>query len=271
MRRVDAEGDSQSRRGRRRDGAQVSRASKSSLRRLALEGLEARTLLVDVDAARRRWSRCRTGDAVAIVGDSQSGVGNSSSPSVAIDPVDSQKMVSVWTVNDPGHLLDGRQRRRPGHHLRPGGAYSIDGGQTWNPIPSPGSDDGTGVIDADVQSNFSVTGSPQPHFAQTTDATVAFGRDQSVYLLTSSHDAANANGVLDLQAVELQRRHGQRGPGAGDVHPERVSTSLSRHRHQRRALRHGQPDLSLAGVRRGDHADPGGRQQRGRSTTAHRP
>ena len=55
-----------------------------------------------------------------------------------------------------------------------------------------------GLLDSDIQTNFSVNANPLVNFAQTTNASVAFDRNQNVYVLTSSHDAASANGVLDL-------------------------------------------------------------------------
>ncbi len=187
MRRVDAEGDSQGRRDRKRGVAQASRAAKPHLRRLSLEGLEGRTLL----STSTLPSAITQGQFV--VGDSQSGVGNSSSPSVAIDPLNPNKLVAAWVVNDPGHPIDGNGQVTV--YVEAG--YSVDGGQTWHAMP--GQLHNNGLIDADVQPNFSATGSPQPNFAQTTDATVAFGRDESVYLLSSSHDATGANGELNLQ------------------------------------------------------------------------
>ena len=184
MRRVDGGVDSQSSRGRKRDGAQVSRASKSTLRRLALEGLEERTLLSTLPAPLTQGQFA--------VGGSDSGQGNSSSPSVAVDPLNSNKLVAAWTTYDPNHKLDGGNGQITTYVQ---GYYSIDGGQTWQEL--------TGDEDADTQTDFSSNANPLPHFAQTTDATVAFGVDQNhnqyAYLLSSTHTVGNGSGVLNLQ------------------------------------------------------------------------
>ena len=181
MRRVDSEGDSQSSHDRERGGTRPSPARKSSLRRLALDRLEARTLL----------STLPTPITVSqsIVGNGMTPAPNTSSPSVAIDPLDSNKLIAAWTTYDPNNKLDGPNGQVTTYVQ---GAYSTDGGKSWLPLPN--------ATAADVQTDFSMapsTSGPQPNFAQTTDATVGFGRDQNAYLLTSTHGAAS--GVLDLQ------------------------------------------------------------------------
>ena len=188
MRRVDAEGDSQqSNRRRKRSGARSSPAQKPHLRRMSLEALEVRTLLSTLPTP--------TTALQSFVGSGiTSGAANSSSPSVAIDPLDPQKMVAAWTTFDPGNKLDaGNNGGYVTTYVQ--GAFSLDGGVTWAEL--------TGDTDADVQTDFSiapVTSGPQPDFTQTTDATVAFGRNEEAYLLSSTHSAGSASGVLDLQS-----------------------------------------------------------------------
>ncbi len=185
MRRVDSEGHSQSSssRGRKRSGARTTPGQKPHLRRMSLESLEARTLLSTLPTPVTALQ--------SLVGESNSGAGNSSSPSVAIDPLDPQKMVAAWTTFDPNNKLDaGNSGGQVTTYVQ--GAYSLDGGVTWTELP--------GDMDADIQTDFSVapvTSPPQPDFTQTTDATVAFGRNQEAYLLSSTH--SGTGGVLDLQ------------------------------------------------------------------------
>jgi subtilisin-like proprotein convertase family protein len=192
MRRVDSEGDSQSNRGRKRGDARPTSAQKPHLRRLALEALEERTLLSTAPRALATASTLPmpvTTQQSFVGGGITSNAANTSSPSVAVDPVDPQKLVAAWTTFDPGNKLDGGNGQVTTYVQ---GAYSIDGGKTWAELPND--------LAADIQPDFSVappTNAPQPNFAQTTDATVAFGRDQTAYLLTTSH--SGTGGVLDLQ------------------------------------------------------------------------
>ena len=91
MRRVDSEGDLRSSRDRKRSEARPSSARKLHLRRLALEGLEARTLLSTLPSPMTQGQ--------TVVGLSDSGLGNSSSPSVAVDPLNPNKLVAAGTTS----------------------------------------------------------------------------------------------------------------------------------------------------------------------------
>ena len=183
MRRVDSEGDMQGRRDRKRVVARAgSTSSRSRLRRVSLEILEGRELLSTLPSP--------VATQQSLVGFSDSGQGNSSSPSVAVDPVDPNKLIAAWTTNDPTHKPDGTNGQVTTYAQA---AYSTNGGQTWTSLLS-------GSSAVNLQDDFSVappTNAPQPHFAQTTDASVAIGPDETAYLLTSSH--TGASGVLDLQ------------------------------------------------------------------------
>ena len=210
MRRVDFEGDSQSSRDRKRGEARSCPSQKNNLRRLALEGLESRTLLSTASAAEQIAAaataavnkatstakpEASTLPSPITVGQSYVGSGttstsaNSSSPSVAVDPLDPSKLVAAWITYDPGHPFDGTGGQVTSYVQ---GAYSLDGGNTWNELP--------GDTDVDIQTDFSVaavTSGRQPDFSQTTDATVAFDRNQNAYLLTET--SSGTGGVLDLQ------------------------------------------------------------------------
>ena len=197
MRRVDSEGDSRSGRGRKRGGARPDPAHKSSLRRLELDWLEARTLLSTLPSALTQGQY--------VVGLSDSGQGNSSSPSVAVDPLNPDKLIAAWTTYDPNHKLDGTNGQVTTYVQ---GAYSLDGGQTWAELPNDEA--------ADIQTDFSVapvTSGPQPNFSQTTDATVGFGRDETAYLLSSTH--SGTGGVLDLQKWDFSAATASAAPVTG--------------------------------------------------------
>ena len=128
-------------------------------------------------------------------------------------------MVAAWTTYDPNNKIDAfNDGGQVTTYVQ--GAYSVDGGQTWQELP----DD----TDADIQTDFSVaavTSPPQPDFAQTTDATVAFDRNQNAYLLTSTHSATS--GVLDLPAVGLQHRDQHGAPDLAHIFNTPAYDSLS--------------------------------------------
>jgi subtilisin-like proprotein convertase family protein len=194
MRRVEIEGDSPSSRRRDRGVARPSPAYRPRLRRLALDRLEDRTLMSTLPSA------ITVGQ--TIVGLSDSGQGNSSSPSVAVDPLDPNKLIAAWTTFDPGNKLDGTNGQVTTYIQ---GGYSVDGGKTWAELPND--------MAVDVQTDFTValsTSGPQPNFAQTTDATVGFGRDQMAYLLSSTH--SGGGGVLDLQKWDFSNANPTTAP-----------------------------------------------------------
>jgi hypothetical protein len=145
MRRVDSEGDSQNSRNRKRSHARTSPAQKSTLRRLALDRLEDRTLLATGALASTlpepiTQAQSEVGDGFGVTGNAA----NSSSPSVAIDPLNPLKMVSVWTTLDTSDtkIDSGNNGGQVTTYVQ--GAFSTDGGTTWNPMPSEDFGDFTG-------------------------------------------------------------------------------------------------------------------------------
>ena len=116
-------------RGRNRPKSRLEGVRRARVRRVELEGLEARTLLATIPAAAadgggRRTSRTMFGNA---------GGTNASqnSPVVAVDPHDPSKLVAVWVDNDPAMAGDHRQRHR---RWSLEAAYSVNGGQSWLPL-----------------------------------------------------------------------------------------------------------------------------------------
>src|SRR5262245_31421223 len=106
-------------RGRIRPDARLKRARKSRIRRIDLEGLEARTLLATIPAAQA------TGAPIALTGLTDvTTQGNADSPTVAIDPTNPNKLVAVWVVNNPSIPA-------PSPTVNVQGAFSTDAGQTW--------------------------------------------------------------------------------------------------------------------------------------------
>jgi subtilisin-like proprotein convertase family protein len=106
--------------------------------------------------------------------------GDDSTPSIALDPNDPQKMVAVWTHKD----------LNPGNEPTPvyvAGAFSIDGGKDWAPLGLPGFALGNPN-----------TNNPTVPFPQVTDASVAFDRNDNVYVLDAQHTADNTAGAFVL-------------------------------------------------------------------------
>ena len=190
MRRDEFEGESQGSRGRKRGTARSSSPARSQLRRLAMENLERRELLTTTQiptpllvttAAPISANLAATADP------------NASAPTIVVDPVDPTKLVASWNVYDPNNAFATGVNKVTGYVQA---AYSTDGGQTWAELP--------GDTSADVQLDPSLSQMNGPAFlTQTNSASVAFGRDQNVYLLSSTHNDAGTVGFLDLQRFDF--------------------------------------------------------------------
>ncbi len=162
---------------RGRGGKQRSRrkgqACRQRLQWGALEYLEPRTLLATIPAA-----------TVLSRNDLSNARGDESSPSIAVDPANPQKLVAVWVRNDPS--LGGDTK------VLVQGAYSTNGGANWfsfSAVP---------VVLLDP-----ATSNPVKAFAQVTDASVAFDRNDKFYVLTSQHSADNASGAIVLNKFDF--------------------------------------------------------------------
>ena len=149
-------------------GTRSERLRKMHLRSFSLEGLEQRTLMATIPAAL----------VAGQVNISNSG-GNQSSPSIAVNPLNALQLAAVWT------RLDANLAPNPTVIVE--GAYSNNGGVSWTSF-SPSSQ----VID------FTSTAVPPPLFAQATDASVDFDRNNNFYVVNSQHTADNTGGVLLL-------------------------------------------------------------------------
>src|SRR3954451_6308757 len=132
-------------RGRTLRGSRRELARNSMLRRIALEALEPRTLMAVLPTP-------------TVLPNSQVDVstsrGNESSPAIAIDQLNPNKLAAVWVRNDPALA--------PGRTVFVEMAYSNNAGQTWTQI-SPG-----GFLPNPTTSN------PTVAFPTSTDPSVAF-------------------------------------------------------------------------------------------------
>src|SRR4051794_30211534 len=119
MRTVASEVESRGVRGQAGSGSRSATTRKVRLRRLALEGLEARTLLATIPAA--------TVSAQVDVSNNPGGTGaQETSPSIAYDPNSPQDMVAVWTIDSANFTLNNGQTT-----IFAQVAYSTNAGSSW--------------------------------------------------------------------------------------------------------------------------------------------
>ena len=108
-------------RDRRRLDSRLTKARKSRQYRFDLEGLELRTLLATIPAPAPT-----TSPLVNLSQPMDNGPGaQEDSPLVEVDPLNPQKIVSVWVNNDTADIP------APGPQVFVEGEYSVNGGQTW--------------------------------------------------------------------------------------------------------------------------------------------
>src|SRR4051812_31258103 len=161
-------------RGRTPRGPRRGSARNSMLRAIALEALEPRTLLAALPTP-------------TVLPSSQIDVsqleGNESSPSVAVDQHNPNKLAAVWVINDP--------KLAPGPTVFVELATSDDAGATWStqtfirPTTNP-----------------AATAAPF-NYATVTDPSVAFDRNDHIYVLSSHHQADNSSGALVLDTFDF--------------------------------------------------------------------
>jgi len=114
--------------------------------------------------------------------------GDESSPSIAVNKNNPLQMVAVWTRNDPALPAPTR--------IVVEGKYTINGGQTWTNLP------GLGGVLTDPTS----TATPPIDYAEVTDVSVAFDRDNNFYVLSLQHTSSigpNAPNALVLNGYTI--------------------------------------------------------------------
>ncbi len=172
---------------------------KSHLRRLAIEGLERRELLTTTipSATTVQGSAANLVDFNRLETSPFTTAANDSSPTVAVDPSDSSKLVAAWVTYDPTHPIDLGQVTSVVES-----AYSVDGGKTWSPLTTDGQD---------IDFNKSQTPTPQ-FFAQTTDPTVGFDRAGNAYILSSTHSSDGISGFLGVDRFDMSKTSTTKAP-----------------------------------------------------------
>jgi subtilisin-like proprotein convertase family protein len=150
-------------RGRRRGRA-------DGRRRLALEALEARSLLAVLPLP--------TVASRAVVSTTTADTSNESAPTVAVDPTNPLRLVAVWTYHETNVPTP--------PFVTVNGAYSIDGGASWQGFSPFGN----------RLSNPNTT-NPTVPYARVDDGQAAFDRNGNFYVLTRQH-TDNSSGALVL-------------------------------------------------------------------------
>jgi len=109
------------------------------------------------------------------------GYDSNSTPSIAYDPADPNKMVAVWVSDEPYWI-------QPDQHVYIEGAYSTNAGRTWARFGVPGN-----TFDPTVD------GPPPKIYDQATEPSVAIDRDHNVYLTYREHNVEDSAGRIVLQ------------------------------------------------------------------------
>jgi subtilisin-like proprotein convertase family protein len=112
-----------------------------------------------------------------------SNTSNQSTPSIAVDPNNPQKMVAVWVRNDPAFIgILGGSPITEGVFA----ATSINGGQSWS------------SLNVDSQLHDPPTSNPALPYPQASNPAVKFDRNDNFYVLIDQHETGNAYGALVL-------------------------------------------------------------------------
>ena len=170
-----------------RIGSRAARARRERLRRACLEFLESRTLMATLPAVTVNLQYDISGRATV---NTNNNVGNSSTPSVAVDPYNTQDMVASWVRDDPARSINPNNNASTVYVEL---ATSTDGGQTWTVAAGANANPGSKVPD------LSQSQQSKPLFyAQVTDPSVAFDAQGHFYVLDSPHTSDYASGAVAI-------------------------------------------------------------------------
>lgn len=149
------------------------RRKQAKIVRLALEQLEDRCLLSVLPSPIVSGQTPITGLTFAVNGVTD----NQNTPSVAVDPLNPLHLATVFGE----HVVTSA-----GESVFINGAFSSDGGLTWNQLSLPGND-----LDP-------TTTNPTIQFTQSTDATVGFDRNHNFYVSYLEQNASGSAGEVTL-------------------------------------------------------------------------
>ena len=180
--------------GRIRLDGRLRKARKARTFRIELEGLESRTLLATIPAATATAGPSNISSLFGNLG----GVNASqSSPVVAIDPLDPNKLVSVWVDNDPTMLAASNGT----FAVVLEAAFSVNAGQSWLPLFSAPLN--VNNLPIGPQLLNPATSGPTVPYTFDTSPSVGFDDSGHFYILSEYENAATAaassSGALVLQ------------------------------------------------------------------------
>ena len=185
MRTGASDGSSRGFRGQGRQGARLKQNRKTRFRRALIESefLESRTLLATIPAATATGAPVNLSNLGSVANN-----GNANSPSVVVDPYDSQKLFAVWGVD--------LSTLSPVPHTTAvvEGAYSSNDGSTWTSL-------GQSVANPQLDV-ATINANPPTAYTQVTDPSVAFDGQGNVYVLSLQSSGA-ADGELYLTKLNF--------------------------------------------------------------------
>jgi subtilisin-like proprotein convertase family protein len=159
--------------GDSRASASAVRNRKLRLRKLAIESLEERALMAVLPPV------AVVGTLATIVQGSPGNNTNNSSPTIVIDPTNSQKLAAVWQVDNNQTYSQFTEA-----------ATSTDGGQTWRTFYFSNAHIDPTKTDGSI-------------LPMTSDPSIAFDRNEQIYILDRSHNADSSVGFLDLHKYDF--------------------------------------------------------------------
>ncbi len=117
---------------------------------------------------------------------------------MAVDPLDPMRAVATWTTEDPTLVS-------PADQVYAEAAYTTNGGVTWIKF-APAGTTTPGTVALPLPIDDPDFGPPLPpnvpdtqRYAQVTDTSVAFDRNNNFFVLSSEHNSAYSSGALVLQ------------------------------------------------------------------------
>jgi subtilisin-like proprotein convertase family protein len=146
--------------------------------RFDVEGLESRTLLATIPAP------VATSSPLVNLSTPMDNGANAQedSPVVAVDPLDPDKVVSVWVNNDTADIV------APTPQVFLEGEYSVNAGQSWTSFSA------VSLVLLDPN-----TTNPTVPYLQVTNPSVSFDRSGNFYVLSDKHNSGGTSGAIVLQ------------------------------------------------------------------------
>lgn len=153
--------------------------------RFDVEGLESRTLLATIPGSTIPGPVDTSTPLVNLSTTMGNGPGiQEDSPVVAVDPLDPEKVISVWVNNDTADIA------APTPQVFLEGEYSVNSGQTWTAFNS------VSFVLPDPN-----TTNPTVPYLQVTNPSVSFDRNGNFYVLADQHNSGGSSGASSSKVL----------------------------------------------------------------------